>query len=210
MPKLRKHLSYANVVATLTLFLVLGSGAAYAASHLARNSVGARQLRKNAVTGAKVKNQSLTGADVKASTLGEVPAAKNAETAKSAGSAAPTGPAGGALTGSYPNPQIADHAITAAMLPGGVLRDVHVIESKPATSTAGYEYGEAKCPAGEKAIGGGAIPFGAITEKVALSVSGPLDSIHPGIQGWYAQAIEVNGGTTNFWSLETYAICAAL
>lgn len=45
---LRIHLSYANVVATLALFVGLG-GASYAAITLPANSVGARQLRERAV-----------------------------------------------------------------------------------------------------------------------------------------------------------------
>jgi hypothetical protein len=36
---LRRHLTYANVVASLALFLALG-GAAFAATQLPRNSVG--------------------------------------------------------------------------------------------------------------------------------------------------------------------------
>jgi hypothetical protein len=50
---LRRHLSYANVAATLALFLALG-GAAYAATQLPRNSVGAAQLRRGAVTPVKI------------------------------------------------------------------------------------------------------------------------------------------------------------
>jgi hypothetical protein len=51
---IRSKLTYANVISTLCLFLLLGGGAAYAASHLAKNSVGPRQLRKGAVTPRKV------------------------------------------------------------------------------------------------------------------------------------------------------------
>jgi hypothetical protein len=68
MLNLRSRLTYANVVATLALFLALG-GAAYAVSKLPRNSVGAKQIKKSAVTGIKVRNGSLTGADVKAASL---------------------------------------------------------------------------------------------------------------------------------------------
>ncbi len=52
--KLREKLSYSNVVSTFCLFLILGGGAAYAAAHLPKNSVGAKQLKKNAVTPPKV------------------------------------------------------------------------------------------------------------------------------------------------------------
>ena len=64
MKSLSSRLTYANVVSTLCLLLLVGGGAAYAASRLGKNTVGSKQLKKNAVTGAKVKNQSLTGKDV--------------------------------------------------------------------------------------------------------------------------------------------------
>jgi hypothetical protein len=53
-----RRLSYANVVATLALFIALGGGA-YAATKLPKNSVGPTQLRRNAVTSGKVKDGSL-------------------------------------------------------------------------------------------------------------------------------------------------------
>ncbi|MFT3866150.1 MAG: hypothetical protein QM729_17935 [Solirubrobacterales bacterium] len=53
MRLVRRHLTYANVAATLALFLALG-GAAYAATRLPRNSVGNAQLRKSAVTASKI------------------------------------------------------------------------------------------------------------------------------------------------------------
>ena len=84
---MRPRLTYANVVATIALFIALG-GASYAALKLPRNSVGARQLKKNAVTGAKikksvvtgakVKDQSLTGQDIDLATVGTVPSAQTA------------------------------------------------------------------------------------------------------------------------------------
>ncbi len=76
--------TYANVVATLALFIALGGGA-IAASNLRKNSIGPKQLKKNAVTTSKVKNKAITGAKIKpgsitgtqvnASTLGTVPVA---------------------------------------------------------------------------------------------------------------------------------------
>ncbi len=52
--RIRAHLTYANVVATLCLFLVLGGGAAFAATQLPRNSVGTGQLKAGAVTAGKI------------------------------------------------------------------------------------------------------------------------------------------------------------
>lgn len=51
--RLRPKLSYANVISTLCLFLLLGGGA-YAATRLPLGSVGAKQLRRHAVTPAKL------------------------------------------------------------------------------------------------------------------------------------------------------------
>ena len=48
MRRLRDRLSYANVTASLALFVALG-GTSYAAVTLPRNSVGQKQLRDHAV-----------------------------------------------------------------------------------------------------------------------------------------------------------------
>jgi hypothetical protein len=82
------RLTYANVMATVAVFLALGGGA-YAATQLKKNSVGAKQLKANAVTGAKVKDQSLTGKDIKLAKLGTVPSAAHASTADTAGAVSP-------------------------------------------------------------------------------------------------------------------------
>lgn len=76
MKKIHSRLTYANVVATLALFLALVGGAAYGASHLAKNSVGTPQLKKNAVTAAKIRNGTITGNKIKLRTLGTVPSAE--------------------------------------------------------------------------------------------------------------------------------------
>ncbi len=49
MRTLRSHLTYANVIATLALFLVLAGGAAFAATKLAKNSVKGKQIAPDAV-----------------------------------------------------------------------------------------------------------------------------------------------------------------
>lgn len=91
--RIREHLSYANVTATLALILALG-GTSYAAITLPANSVGPRQLRPGAVTsrairpgavGARqVHAYSLTGRNIDKRRLGRVPAAVNAITASAA------------------------------------------------------------------------------------------------------------------------------
>jgi len=62
MRRLRAALTYANVVSTLCLFLVLGGGAAFAASQvLPEESVGTKQLKKAAVTPQKLSKAARAG-----------------------------------------------------------------------------------------------------------------------------------------------------
>ena len=80
--RLRSRLTYANVIASLALFMAM-SGTGYALS-LPKASVGAKQLKRGAVTAKKVKNGSLLEADFKA---GQLPAGPQ-------GAAGPAGPRG--------------------------------------------------------------------------------------------------------------------
>ncbi len=56
MKRLRGRLTYANVISTIALFLVLAGGTAFAAREalLPKNSVGAKQLKPGAVTPLKI------------------------------------------------------------------------------------------------------------------------------------------------------------
>jgi hypothetical protein len=68
----RPRLSYANVIATIALFVALG-GAAVAAG-LPKNSVGPNQLKRNAVTTAKLKRGAVSSGKIapKAVTAGKL------------------------------------------------------------------------------------------------------------------------------------------
>ena len=99
MNQIRKRLTYANVMSSIAVFLVIGGATAFAA--LSKNSVGSKQLKKNAVTtnkikkeavtGAKIKNGAVTGAKVNLSSIGTVPSATNATNAQNADNAKAVG-----------------------------------------------------------------------------------------------------------------------
>ena len=88
--RIRPRLSYANVVASLALFISLGGGA-YAVTQIDPNSVGTKQLKKNAVKRGKIAKNSvgtgkvidnaIRGVDVREGTLARVPEAQHANRA---------------------------------------------------------------------------------------------------------------------------------
>jgi hypothetical protein len=99
MKRLRAHLTYANVTATIALFIALGMGSAYAANQLAPKSVGAKQLRPGAVTADKIRKQAVTAPKI------ESLAVKQGKIAAAAVTAA----------------KIQDGAITSAKIAGGAI-----------------------------------------------------------------------------------------
>ncbi|MGA7397596.1 MAG: hypothetical protein WBW62_09140 [Solirubrobacterales bacterium] len=103
MSRIKKHLSFSNVIAALALFIALG-GSAYAvgknsvgtkqiknnavtAKKIKKNSVVTSKIKKNAVTTAKIKNGAVNGSKVDVASLPTVPSAAISETANSAATA---------------------------------------------------------------------------------------------------------------------------
>lgn len=131
-----------------------------------------------------------------------------------------SGPAGGALTGSYPNPLVAPGAIASPEVADDSLTGADIVEStllspllrnwSEHTEASGLTTTDEKtvnvtCPAGKRAIGGGAragnIVFGP-AHDVAVTGSYP-----PGASSWRAQAREVGPGAGE-WFLIAHVICA--
>lgn len=82
MKQIPNRLTYANVMSSLAVFLVLGGATAFAATkiganQLKANSVLTGKIKKEAVTAAKIKKNAVTGGKVKESTLGTVPSASS-------------------------------------------------------------------------------------------------------------------------------------
>jgi hypothetical protein len=91
--QIRKRLTYANVMSSIAVFLILGGATAFAASKIGANQLKANSVKtgkivKEAVTAGKIKNgaittnklanDAVTGAKANESTFGEVPSAANA------------------------------------------------------------------------------------------------------------------------------------
>ena len=66
---MRPRLTYANVISTVIVALLLAGGTAFAANQLAKKSVGAKQLKANAVTTAKIREEAVTAAKIRAAAV---------------------------------------------------------------------------------------------------------------------------------------------
>jgi len=92
MRRLRDRLSYANVTASLALFVALG-GTSYAAVTLPRNSVGQKQLRDNAVGTKELRRGAVRSAHIRNRTIRVGDLARSTRSTL-AGRPGPAGPAG--------------------------------------------------------------------------------------------------------------------
>ena len=80
MTVIGKRLTYANVMSTIAVFLLLAGGTAIAAKQLGKKTVGAKQLKSNAVTTAKIKKAAVTKAKIKDGAVDSTKLADNSVT----------------------------------------------------------------------------------------------------------------------------------
>jgi hypothetical protein len=74
LQRIRKRLTYANVMSSLAVFIALG-GSSYAAF-----TINGASIKNRSIAGKKLRHNTLTGVQIKESRLGRVPRAKTADT----------------------------------------------------------------------------------------------------------------------------------
>jgi len=142
MPRKPQHLTFANVVAFIALFVALG-GVSWAAVTLPAGSVGTRQLKPGAVNSGKVRDGSLLARDFK---IGQLPRGATGDTGPKGdiGPKGDTGPKGDSGPKGDPGAPGPTHFVvrqsSADDIPGG----------------GGQVLFRVQCAAGEQAVGGGA------------------------------------------------------
>jgi hypothetical protein len=166
MKRFRPRLTYANVIASLALFVALG-GSALAAG-LAKNSVGPNQLKKGAVTAAKIKKQAVTSGKI----------APNAITP---GKIGPNGVLPGNLgAGIISTDKIAASAVTAEKIKNNVVT-TNKITNAAVTSQKIATSGVGTTNLAEGAVTGAKIAKETITaEKLAKGTLGTVEPLKAG------------------------------
>ncbi len=156
MKQLRRHLTYANVMSSIAVFVVLG-GAAVAATQLPKKSVGTQQLKNNAVTTAKIKKNAVTKAKIKDGAVTE---------SKLAGGAVTEGKlANNAVT----NAKIADNAVTGAKVDEATLGTVPSAASFAGTTQQLISF--------RSNVGGGATIFSGAGLTLTASCTGVAPNV---------------------------------
>jgi hypothetical protein len=146
----RPKLNYANVIATIALFVALG-GAAVAAG-LPRNSVGTNQIKRGAVTAAKIKRGAVTSGKI---------APKGVTAGKLGANAVLPGNLG---DGIITTAKISDSAVIASTIKNGVITTNKLNNGAVATAKLG-----------DGAVTSGKLADGAVTpNKLSAGVIGTL------------------------------------
>lgn len=226
MKHVRKRLTYANVMSSIAVFLVIGGGAAFAA--LGKNTVGTPQLKKNAVKVGKIGPEAVRAGKLAKNAVPTNRLRDNAVSTDKIGNLAVTSGkiadeavitdkiAPDAVTGAKVNESTLGPVPDADKLGGRVASEylrspIRRVEAISANTNGSGQFRNvtASCPAGERAIAGGGMwtqLTGNPTGFNVLQGSRPVPSTNgTGVTtGWQATGITDNAAERQ---LRAYVLC---
>jgi hypothetical protein len=236
--QLSKHLSFANAVACIALFVAL-SGAAYAATtlgkkavktqNLANGAVTAVKLRGGAVTNVKLRNGAVTGAKIANATIGSSQLANGAVRAEQLGNGVVTTAklknaavnaekiAGNAVGSNQLGPnsvvtaKIQDGAVSSTKLASSLLASLAKNVTYVSKASLSNFNEKAKTVTASCPSGKQALGGGARVTGGAGRVA--IVESTPAISGekrtgWIAAADDISQAESTSWAVEAVAICA--
>jgi hypothetical protein len=191
MKRFRPRLTYANVIASLALFIALG-GAAVAAG-LPKNSVGPKQIKKGAVTAKAIRKQAVTAGKI---------APKAVVAGKLGANAVLPGNLGAGIISTS---KIAASAVTAEKIKNNVVT-TNKLNNKAVTSAKLAEKGVATANLAESAVTSAKLANASVTAaKLAPEV---LNNVNPLKSGQTLRGVFSLGGTDSVTATETELVSA--
>jgi hypothetical protein len=196
----KQHLTYANIMATLAVFIALG-GSSYAAVRLSANSVGSRQISRNAVKSSEIARSAVESSEVRNGSLRSVDFARIP--------AGPRGEKGAAGARGSRGPQ-GERGATGPRGTDGATNLRVRLGSSADVAAAGAMTLQAFCNLGERAVSGGVSfqpPEAATFAQVTSSYPGPnAEGDTP--TSWSVGVHNLPANTANIL-FQSYAVCVS-
>lgn len=216
---LKRHLSVANVLSLIALFVALG-GAAYAAAKIPNNAVKTRNIANQAVTNPKIKREAVTSGKIRNGGVNAVDLGAGQVTNEKLATGAVTGKkiakkavsertlANEAVTIGKIGKEAVDASKISTSLWLQLVRNVAYENTSTVTNDEANKTATANCPKGKEAISGGVRLEGELA-NVATTGSYPFANGNSRT-GWTAVAHETGGGPYGDWSIVAFVVCAEL
>lgn len=220
MNKLKRHLTVANVLSCIALFVALSATAVAAtklgtgqvkAVNIANEAVTNPKLKKLAVTNPKIGKEAVTSGKIKGLSVTNPKLGKEAVTSgkikkKAVGTAALAPES--VTNGKLGNESIGSTKLSASFYKQ-LLKNVTYVTETSVNDSETEKTVTALCPVGREAIGGGARINSPVSVNVALNQTYPLTSATNSRIGWIATGREPAAEAGN-WQVVSYVICAEL
>lgn len=210
MKQIRRHLTYANVMSSIAVFLMLGGATAFAATKIGANEIKANSIKtgkivKEAVVSGKIKNGAVTESKIADGAVTTNKIADGAVTTSKIVNDAVTGDKVKESTlATVPSATKATEATKLSNI--FVVRVNFTVASGAGNNTTAT----ASCPAGAQGIGGG-VRDDAISSTAAIVTSRPTigefgtPETGEGFDGWRGSVTNTSTGVLNS---TVWAICA--